>query len=133
MQWEEVRDTVTTKGIAQLKGWIEVGTNTFMPKRTFEKYSLDNELTADEKQKLFNAGDRHSQLYETFKSRKRQVHIGSTDRSKQTKQQPQETASRSWTEEELKELNPVWIDERLEKIKHLHPQQLDNRRDEVWK
>ncbi len=116
-----------------LKGWIEVGTNTFMPKKTFEKYSLDNELTADEKQKLFNAGDRHSQLYETFKSRKRQVHSGSTDRSKQTKQQPQETASRSWTEEELKELNPVWIDERLEKIKHLHPQQLDNRRDEVWK
>ena len=133
MQWEEVRDTVTTKGIAQLKGWIEVGTNTFMPKRTFEKYSLDNELTADEKQKLFNAGDRHSQLYETFKSRKRQVQSGSTDRSKQTKQQPQETASRSWTEEELKELNPVWIDERLEKIKHLHPQQLDNRRNEVWK
>ena len=124
---------MTTKQQAYLKGWMETGNGTYMPKATFEKYSLDKDLTADEKRKLYNSGDRHTSIYEGLKSRKRQVHSGSTDRSKQTKQQPQETASRSWTEEELKELNPVWIDERLEKIKHLHPQQLDNRKDEVWK
>jgi transketolase len=124
---------VTTKQIAQLKGWIEVGTNTFMPKKTFEKYSFDKELTSEEKQKLFNSGDRHPKLYEALKARKKQVHKRPTNGSEKTKQQPQETATRSWSEEELKELNPVWIDERLEKIKHLHPQQLDNRRDEVWK
>ena len=124
---------MTTKQQAQLKGWMETGIDTYMPKKTFEKYSLDKDLTTDEKRKLYNSGDRHSAIYESLKSRKRQVHSGSTDRPKETKQQPQETASSSWTEEELKELNPVWIDERLEKIKHLHPQQLDNRRDDVWK
>ena len=112
---------------------MQTGTNTFMSKQTFEKYSLDKDLTADEKRQLYNSGDRHTAIYEGLKSRKRQVHSGSRDRPKETKQQPQETASSSWTEEELKELNPVWIDERLEKIKHLHPQQLDNRRNEVWK
>ena len=125
---------MTTKQQAYLKGWVETGIDTYMPQRTFEKYILDNDLTADEKQKLYNSGDRHKEQYETFKSRKRQVHSGSTDRPKETKQQPQETAPvRKLSEQEIKELNPVWIDERLEKIKHLHPQQLDNRRDEVWK
>ena len=114
-----------------LKGWMETGTNTFMPKKTFEKYSLDKELTADEKQKLYNSGDRHSQLYETFKTRKKQLHLRPRDGFEQTKQQPQEAAlTRQWSEEEVKELDPVFIDERLEKIKHLHPEQLDKRQDE---
>ena len=108
-----------------LKGWMETGTNTFMPKKTFEKYSLDKELTADEKQKLYNSGDRHSQLYENFKSRKKQLHKRSTNRSEQTKQQPQETASRSWTDKEIQELNPSFIDPRIESLKHLHPHQLN--------
>ena len=124
---------MTTKNQAYLKGWMETGVDTYMPKKTFEKYSLDNELTGDEKQKLYNSGDRHTKLYETFKSRKRSIHNGSGTGLNEAKQQPQETASRSWKEEELKELNPIFIDERLEKIKHLHPQQLDNMRNGGWK
>ena len=116
---------MTTKGIAQLKGWIEVGTNTFMPKKTFEKYSLDNELTADEKQKLYNSGDRHSQLYEALKARKKQVHKRPTNGSEKTKQQPEETASPSWTDKEIQDLNPSFIDPRIEALKHLHPNQLN--------
>ena len=61
-----------------------------MPTKTFEKYSLDNELTGDEKQKLYNSGDRHSELYETFKARKKQLHLRPRDGFEQTKQQPQE-------------------------------------------
>ena len=125
---------MTTKHQALLKGWMETGTNTFMSKQTFEKYSLDKDLTTDEKRQLYNSGDRHAAIYEGLKSRKRQVHSGSTDRPKETKRQPQKAAPvRQLSEQELKELNRVWIDERLEKIKHLHPQQLDNRRNEVWK
>ena len=82
------------------------------------------------KKKLYNSGNRHSELYETFKARKKQLHLRPRNGFEQTKQQPQETTSRSWTEEEVKELAPVLIDERLEKIKHLHPQQLNNRQNE---
>ena len=67
---------MTTKQQAQLKGWMETGTDTYMPKRTFEKYSLDNELTTDEKRKLYNSGDRHTAIYESIKSRKRSIDLG---------------------------------------------------------
>ena len=111
-----------------LKGWMETGTNTFMPKKTFEKYSLDNELTGDEKQKLYNSGDRHSQLYETFKSRKRSVRDGSGAGHNEAKQQLQSSAStrqKNWTDKEIQELSPAFIDPRIESLKHLHPHQLN--------
>lgn len=111
-----------------LKGWIEVGTNTFMPKKTFEKYSLDKELTADEKQKLYNSGDRHSQLYETFKTRKRSVRDGSGAGHNEAKQQLQSSTStrqKNWTDKEIQELSPAFIDPRIESLKHLHPHQLN--------
>ena len=119
---------MTTKSIAQLKGWMEVGTNTFMPKKTFEKYSLDNELTGDEKQKLYNSGDRHSQLYENFKSRKRSVRDGSRAGLNEAKQQPQSSTTESkpgWSDEEIQAINPSFIDPRIESLKHLHPHQLN--------
>ncbi len=124
-QWEEERELVTTKGIAQLKGWIKVGAETYMPKKTFEKYSLDKELTSEEKQKLFNSGDRHPKLYEALKARKKQVHKRPTNGSEKTKQQPEETASRSWTDKEIQDLSPSFIDPRIESLKHLHPHQLN--------
>ena len=104
-----------------LKGWIEVGTNTFMPKKTFEKYSLDKELTSEEKQKLFNSGDRHPMLYEALKARKKQVHKRPTNGSEKTKLHSQETASRSWTDKEIQDLSPSFIDPRIEALKHLYP------------
>ena len=119
---------MTTKNISRLKGWMETGTNTFMPKKTFEKYSLDKELTADEKQKLYNSGDRHSQLYETFKSRKRSVRDGSGAGHNETKQQLQSstpTRQKNWTDKEIQELSPAFIDPRIESLKHLHPHQLN--------
>ena len=111
--------------MARLKGWIQVGNDTYMPTKTFEKYSLDNELTGDEKQKLYNSGDRHSELYETFKARKKQLHLRPRDGFEQTKQQPQETASRGWTDKEIQDLSPSFIDPRIESLKHLHPHQLN--------
>ena len=123
---------MTTKQQAQLKGWMETGTDTYMPKRTFEKYSLDKDLTTDEKRKLYNSGDRHSAIYESLKSRKRQVHSGSTDRPKETQQQPQKAAPvRQLSDQEIRELNPSYIDPRIEALKHLHPHQLKARR-ENW-
>lgn len=124
---------MTTKQQAYLKGWMKTGTDTYMPKRTFEKYSLDNELTTDEKRNLYNSGDRHTAIYETLKSGKRQVHSGSTDRPKETQQQPQKAAPvRQLSEQEIQELNPAFIDPRIESLKHLNPEQLKARQ-EVWK
>lgn len=128
MQWEEERDIVTTKQQAQLKGWLETGTDTYMPKKTFEKYSLDNELTGDEKQKLYNSGDRHTQLYETFKSRKRSIHNGSGTGLNEAKQQSQSESTQreqGWSDEEIQAINPTFIDPRIESLKHLHPHQLN--------
>ena len=113
----EERDIVTTKQQAQLKGWLETGTDTFMPKKTFEKYSLDNELTGDEKQKLYNSGDRHTQLYETFKSRKRSIHNGSGTGLNEAKQQSQSESTQreqGWSDEEIQAINPTFIDPRIE-------------------
>ena len=118
--------------MAMLKGWMQTGTNTYMPRKTFEKYSMDTELTNDEKQSLYNSGDRHSEIYSDIKSRVRELHLRSRNGSQQTKQQPQKAAPRQLTNQEIQELNPVWVDERLEKLKHLHPQQLDQKRNEAW-
>ena len=111
-------------------GWIHTGTNTYMSRNTFLTYTNDSDLTADEKQTLLNSQDGHAAVYEAFKERKRKLYSRSTNRSNQTQQQPQTAAPRDWTEAEVNELNPVFIDERLEKIKHLHPQQLDNKNNE---
>ena len=119
---------MTTKQQAQLKGWLETGTDTFMPKKTFEKYSLDKELTGDEKQKLYNSGDRHTQLYETFKSRKRSIHNGSGTGLNEAKQQSQSESTQreqGWSDEEIQAINPTFIDPRIESLKHLHPHQLN--------
>ena len=119
---------MTTKQQAQLKGWLETGTDTYMPKKTFEKYSLDNELTGDEKQKLYNSGDRHTQLYETFKSRKISVHNGSGTGLNEAKQQSQSESTQreqGWSDEEIQAINPTFIDPRIESLKHLHPHQLN--------
>ena len=119
---------MTTKQQAQLKGWLETGTDTYMPKKTFEKYSLDNELTGDEKQKLYNSGDRHTQLYETFKSRKRSIHNGSGTGLNEAKQQSQSEPTQreqGWSDEEIQAINPTFIDPRIESLKHLHPHQLN--------
>lgn len=119
---------MTTKQQAQLKGWLETGTDTYMPKKTFEKYSLDNDLTGDEKQKLYNSGDRHTQLYETFKSRKRSVHNGSGTGLNEAKQQSQSEPTQreqGWSDEEIQAINPTFIDPRIESLKHLHPHQLN--------
>ncbi len=121
---------MTTKGMAKLKGWIEVGTNTFMPLKTFEKYSLDSELTAEEKQKLYNSGDSHTQLYETLKRSKKKLNLSPLNSPKEGIQEHSEASQAKWSDEEIKAVNPVFIDERLEKIKHLHPQQLDERKNE---
>ena len=124
---------MTTKRMAMLKGWMQTGTNTYMPRKTFEKYSMDNELTNDEKQNLYNAQDEHATVYEDIKARNRRIHLRPRTGSEQTKQQPQKAApSRHLSEQEIQELNPVWIDERLEKLKHLHPQQLDEKRNKEW-
>ena len=119
---------MTTKQQAQLKGWLETGTDTYMPKKTFEKYSLDNDLTGDEKQKLYNSGDRHTQLYETFKSRKISVHNGSGTGLNEAKQQSQSEPTQreqGWSDEEIQAINPTFIDPRIESLKHLHPHQLN--------
>ena len=119
---------MTTKQQAQLKGWLETGTDTYMPKKTFEKYSLDNDLTGDEKQKLYNSGDRHTQLYETFKSRKISVHNGSGTGLNEAKQQSQSEPTQreqGWSDEEIQVINPTFIDSRIESLKHLHPHQLN--------
>ncbi len=119
---------MTTKQQAQLKGWLETGTDTYMPKKTFEKYSLDNDLTGDEKQKLYNSGDRHTQLYETFKSRKISVHNGSGTGLNEAKQQSQSESTQreqGWSDEEIQAINPTFIDPRIESLKHLHPHQLN--------
>ena len=119
---------MTSKGAALLKGWIKVGADTYMSKKTFEKYSLDNELSPNEKQILYSSGDRHEQLYETFKSRKRSVRDGSGAEHNETKQQLQSstpTRQKNWKDKEIKELSPAFIDPRIESLKHLHPHQLN--------
>ena len=119
---------MTTKQQAQLKGWMETGTDTYMPKRTFEKYSLDKELTTDEKRKLYNSGDRHTAIYETLKSRKRSIPNGSRAGHNEAKQQLQSsttTRQKNWTDKEIQELSPAFIDPRIESLKHLHPHQLN--------
>ena len=121
---------MTTPGIAKLKGWIEVGSNTFMPLKTFQKYVQDNELTTEEKQQLYNAGDNHTHLYETFKRSKKLLNLSPLNGSKEATQQHSEPAQVKWSDEEIQAVDPVFIDERLEKIKHLHPQQIEEKQNE---
>ena len=123
---------MTTRHQAKLKGWIETGTNTFMPRTSFLKYTNDSELKADEKQNILNSGDRHATVYEDLKERRRELYSRPRTGSQQTQQQPQTAAPRDWSEEEVKGLNPVFIDERLEAIKHLHPKELNSKRDQAW-
>ena len=119
---------MTTKQQAYLKGWMETGTDTYMPKKTFEKYSLDKDLTTDEKRKLYNSGDRHTAIYESIKSRKRSIRNGSGAGHNEAKQQLQSSAptrQKNWTDKEIQELSPAFIDPRIESLKHLHPHQLN--------
>ena len=120
---------MTTKQQAYLKGWMETGTETYMPKKTFEKYSLDKELTADEKRKLYNSGDRHTAIYESIKSGKRSIRNGSGAGHNEAKQQQLQsstpTRQKNWTDKEIQELSPAYIDPRIESLKHLHPHQLN--------
>ena len=101
------------RNIELLKGKEEVGDGVFMSPQEILNISMDPSLSVEEKKGLFSG---------KYKS-KEQIHRNKARRiEEERKNQPKKPAM---SDKEIMDLNPVFIDPKIEAIKHLHPNQLD--------
>ena len=101
------------RALELLKGKEEVGPNIFMRSDEILNISMDNDLTVEEKKGLFSG---------KYKSKDQILRNKAKRIEEERKNQPKKPAM---SDKEIMDLNPVFIDPKIEAIKHLHPQQLN--------
>ena len=101
------------RALELLKGKQEVGPNVFMRSDEILSITMDPDLTVEQKKGLFSG---------KYKSKQQILR----DQSKRIEEEQKKLLKQpALTDQEIMELNPVFIDPKIEAIKHLHPQQLD--------
>ena len=101
------------RALELLKGKEEVGPNVFMRSDEILSITMDPDLTVEQKKGLFSG---------KYKSKQQILR----DKDKRIKEEQKKLPKQSaLTDKEIMELNPVFIDPKIEAIKHLHPHQLD--------
>ena len=101
------------RNLELLKGKEEVGDGVFMRPQEILNISMDPALTVEEKKGLFSG---------KYKSKQQILRDKAKRIEEETKKLPKQPAL---TDQEIMDLNPIFIDPKIEAIKHLHPQQLD--------
>jgi len=101
------------RALELLKGKEEVGPNVFMRSDEILSITMDPDLTVEQKKGLFNG---------KYKSKQQILQDQSKRIEEETMKLPNQPAL---TDQEIMDLNPIFIDPKIEAIKHLHPQQLD--------
>ena len=101
------------RNIELLKGKEEVGDGVFMRSDQILSISMDPSLSVEEKKGLFSGKYKSKEQIQREKAKRIEE-----ARKNQTKQP-------AMSDKEIMDLNPVFIDPKIEAIKHLHPQQLD--------
>ncbi len=96
-----------------LKGKQEVGPNVFIRSDQILSITIYPDLTVEEKRGLFCG---------KYKSKEQILRDKAKRIKEETKKLPKQT---DLSDQEIMELNPVFIDTKIEAIKHLNPQQLD--------
>ena len=100
------------RNIELLKGKEEVGPGVFMRPQEILSISMDPSLSVEEKKGLFSG---------KYKSKDQILRDKAKRIEEENKNKPKKPAM---TDQEIMDLNPVFIDPKIEAIKHLHPQQL---------
>jgi hypothetical protein len=95
-----------------LKGKQEVSPNVFMKKADILAISLDDSLSPQEKKDLFKG---------VYKSKDALLKAKAKRIAEENKKLPKKPAL---TDKEVMDLDPIFIDERIEALKHLHPHDL---------
>ena len=101
------------RALELLKGKEEVGPNVFMRSDEILSISMDPDLSVDEKKGLFSG---------KYKSKQQILRDKAKRIAEENKKLPKQPAL---TDQQINELNPVFIDPKIEAIKHLHPQELN--------
>ena len=101
------------RALELLKGKEEVGPNVFMRSDEILSISMDNDLTVEQKKGLFSRN---------YNSKDQILRDKSKLIEEETNKLPKQPAL---TDQETMELNPIFINPKIEAIKHLHPQQLE--------
>ena len=101
------------RNLELLKGKEEVGDGVFMRPQEILNISMDPSLSVEEKKGLFSG---------KYKSKDQILRDKAKRIEEESKNQPKQPAM---TDQEIMDLNPVFIDPKIEAIKHLHPQQLN--------
>ena len=101
------------RNLELLKVKEEVGPNVFMKSDEILSISMDPELTVDEKKGLFSG--KYKSKQQIMRDKAKRI----AEENKKLKKQP------ALTDQEIQDLNPVFIDPKIEAIKHLHPQELN--------
>ena len=101
------------RALELLKGKEEVGPNVFMRSDEILSITMDPDLTVEQKKGLFSG---------KYKSKQQILRDKAERIEEEQKKLPNQPAL---TDKEIMELNPVFIDPKIEAIKHLHPHQLD--------
>ncbi len=95
-----------------LKGKEEVGDGVFMRPKEILNISIDSSLTVEEKKGLLSV---------KYKSKDQILRDKAKRIEEERKNQPKKP---SMSDKEIMDLSPVFIDPKIEAIKHLLPQQL---------
>ncbi len=101
------------RNLELLKRKEEVGDGVFMRPQEILNISMDSSLSVEEKKGLFSG---------KYKSKDQILRDKAKRIEEERKNQPKKPAM---TDQEIMDLNPVFIDPKIEAIKHLHPEQLD--------
>tara|TARA_R100000655_G_scaffold99135_1_gene142824 strand:- start:344 stop:667 length:324 start_codon:yes stop_codon:yes gene_type:complete len=104
---------MVNRNLELLKGKEEVGQNVFMRSDEILSISMDPDLSVDEKKGLFSG---------KYKSKQQILRDKAKRIAEENKKLPKQPAL---TDQQINELNPVFIDPKIEAIKHLHPQELN--------
>tara|TARA_R100000742_G_C4277466_1_gene99368 strand:+ start:1471 stop:1800 length:330 start_codon:yes stop_codon:yes gene_type:complete len=103
---------MVNRNLELLKGKEEVGPNVFMRSNEILSISMDPELSVDEKKGLFSG---------KYKSKQQILRDKAKRIAEENKKLPKQPAL---SDQEIKDLNPVFIDPAIESLKHLHPADL---------
>ena len=101
------------RNIELLKGKEEVGPNVFMRSDEILSISMDPSLSVEEKKGLLSG---------KLKSKDQILRYKAKRLEEERKNQPKQPAM---SDQQIMDLNPVFIDPKIEAIKHLHPNQLN--------
>ena len=103
---------MVNRNLELLKGKEEVGPNVFMRSDEILSISIDPDLSVEEKKGLFSG---------KYKSKQQILRDKAKRIAEENKKLPKQPAL---TDQEIMDLNPIFIDPKIEAIKHLNPQQL---------